>query len=90
MAGAIASAFNDAQLLTVEAGTGTGKSMAYLVPAIKWAVKNYGLNGRVIVSTNTKNLQEVAQETFSSHILNHVLRNTPRIIIVWLYPIELQ
>ncbi len=58
MAASIADAFNDSQFLMVEAGTGTGKSLAYLVPAIKWAVKNYGPQGRVIVSTNTKNLQE--------------------------------
>jgi predicted DnaQ family exonuclease/DinG family helicase len=41
--------------LVVEAGTGVGKSLAYLVPSIHFAA----LNGeRVIVSTNTKNLQE--------------------------------
>lgn len=58
MARAIAGAFNSGNFLVVEAGTGTGKSLAYLVPAIKWAVKNYGPHGRVIISTNTKNLQE--------------------------------
>jgi Rad3-related DNA helicase len=41
--------------LVVEAGTGVGKSLAYLVPAIHFAVAN---GERVIVSTNTKNLQE--------------------------------
>jgi DNA polymerase-3 subunit epsilon/ATP-dependent DNA helicase DinG len=41
--------------LLVEAGTGTGKSMAYLVPSALWAVKN---NRRVVISTNTINLQE--------------------------------
>lgn len=55
MATAIAAAFNDCQILAVEAGTGVGKSLAYLVPAIRYAVKN---NARVIISTNTKNLQE--------------------------------
>jgi DNA polymerase III epsilon subunit family exonuclease len=58
MARAVAQAFNESKFLVVEAGTGTGKSMAYLVPAIKWATKNYGPNGRIIISTNTKNLQE--------------------------------
>ncbi len=38
-----------------EAGTGTGKSLAYLLPAIAFAVKN---NTRVVVSTNTINLQD--------------------------------
>ena len=55
MAGAVSEAFNKNQLLAVEAGTGVGKSMAYLVPAIYHATQN---NTRVIVSTNTKNLQE--------------------------------
>lgn len=54
----VARAFNEHQFLVVEAGTGTGKSMAYLLPAIKWSMKNYGPFGRVIISTNTKNLQE--------------------------------
>ena len=38
-----------------EAGTGTGKSIAYLLPAIRWAVAN---RERTVVSTNTINLQE--------------------------------
>ena len=58
MARAVARAFNEGKFLVVEAGTGTGKSLAYLVPAIHWATQNYGPAGRVIVSTNTKNLQE--------------------------------
>jgi len=58
MARSVAHAFNEQQFLVVEAGTGTGKSLAYLLPAIKWSVKNYGPLGRVIISTNTKNLQE--------------------------------
>ncbi len=41
--------------LLVEAGTGTGKSMAYLIPAALWAVQN---NQRVVISTNTINLQD--------------------------------
>jgi ATP-dependent DNA helicase DinG len=52
---AVARAFNDHQVLTVEAGTGTGKSLAYLLPAITWSLKNHE---RVIVSTHTINLQE--------------------------------
>ena len=41
--------------LLVEAGTGTGKSMAYLVPAALWATQN---ECRVVISTNTINLQD--------------------------------
>lgn len=52
---AVASAFNDSGVLLVEAGTGTGKSLAYLLPAITWAAQN---NERVVISTNTINLQD--------------------------------
>jgi len=55
MAEAVVDAFNEARFLVVEAGTGTGKSMAYLIPSVLWTLRN---GGRVIVSTNTKNLQE--------------------------------
>ncbi len=55
MAREVASALNDSRFLLAEAGTGTGKSFAYLVPAILWA---RGRGERVIVSTNTKNLQD--------------------------------
>lgn len=47
--------FSDGQHLLVEAGTGTGKSFAYLVPAAMWALKT---NTRVVISTNTINLQD--------------------------------
>ncbi len=52
---AVASAFNDSGVLLVEAGTGTGKSLAYLLPAAHWAAQN---NERVVISTNTINLQD--------------------------------
>ncbi|TET47631.1 DEAD/DEAH box helicase [candidate division TA06 bacterium] len=55
MAKACARSFDEDGFLVVEAGTGTGKSLAYLLPAILWSVKN---GERVIVSTNTKNLQD--------------------------------
>ena len=55
MAQAIGEAFEREELLVVEAGTGTGKSLAYLIPAAIWAL---GGGRRVVISTNTKNLQE--------------------------------
>jgi predicted DnaQ family exonuclease/DinG family helicase len=55
MVQAVTRAFNSSEFLAVEAGTGTGKSLAYLIPAVHWAVQN---GERVIISTNTKNLQE--------------------------------
>jgi ATP-dependent DNA helicase DinG len=51
MAEAVESALAEGRHLIVEAGTGTGKTLAYLIPAI--------LSGkRVVISTGTKNLQE--------------------------------
>ena len=55
LAVAVARAYNDGGVAVLEAGTGTGKSVAYLIPAIKWALQN---RERTIVSTNTINLQE--------------------------------
>ncbi len=55
MARAVTNAFNQSQHTMIEAGTGTGKSIAYLVPAIVWATNNHE---RVVISTNTINLQE--------------------------------
>ena len=52
---AVANAFSTSAHLLVEAGTGTGKSFAYLVPAALWAIQN---NARVVISTNTINLQD--------------------------------
>jgi len=55
MAEAVAASLEEGHHLMVEAGTGTGKSLAYLIPAVLWAIKN---ETRVIVSTYTKTLQE--------------------------------
>ncbi|MFN2512038.1 MAG: ATP-dependent DNA helicase [Pyrinomonadaceae bacterium] len=59
MAKAVMRAFEDRHHLIVEAGTGTGKTLAYLVPAVAAAL---GGRGRVIISTGTKNLQEQLME----------------------------
>ena len=55
MAGAVADLYNDGGVGLLEAGTGVGKSLAYLVPALRWAAAN---GDRTVVSTNTINLQE--------------------------------
>jgi DNA polymerase-3 subunit epsilon/ATP-dependent DNA helicase DinG len=52
---AVANALSTGNHLMVEAGTGVGKSFAYLVPAAYFATQN---NTRVVVSTNTINLQD--------------------------------
>ena len=51
----IAKTFNQNKTGVFEAGTGVGKSYAYLIPSILWAVQN---NERVVISTGTINLQQ--------------------------------
>jgi Rad3-related DNA helicase/REP element-mobilizing transposase RayT len=55
MAEAVEQAFTQGHHLLVEAGTGVGKSFAYLLPAIDYAVKH---KKRVVISTHTISLQE--------------------------------
>ncbi|MGH7900788.1 MAG: helicase C-terminal domain-containing protein [Thermodesulfobacteriota bacterium] len=51
----VSSAFNNDLISLIEAGTGTGKTLAYLLPSVFWSLKN---GERVVLSTNTINLQE--------------------------------
>ncbi|NLV43974.1 MAG: DEAD/DEAH box helicase [Candidatus Hydrogenedentes bacterium] len=62
MTESIASAFNENGIALIEAPTGVGKTMAYLLPAVQWALRN---KERIVVSTRTINLQE--------QIINHDL-----------------
>ena len=55
MAQAVTEAINDGERIIIEAGTGVGKSLAYLLPAALYALAN---GKRVVISTNTINLQE--------------------------------
>ncbi len=59
MAEAISRAFEEKKHLIAEAGTGTGKTLAYLIPAIEAVAKK---KKRIIISTGTKNLQEQLME----------------------------
>ena len=59
MANAVLSAVSEKKHLIVEAGTGVGKTLAYLIPSIFWAVLN---KKRLLVSTYTKTLQEQLTE----------------------------
>ena len=52
---AISRAFNEDGMAVIEAPTGVGKTLAYLLPAVFWAVRN---RERVVISTRTINLQE--------------------------------
>jgi ATP-dependent DNA helicase DinG len=55
MAAYAADTYNDGGVSLLEAGTGVGKSFAYLLPAVEWARAN---GERTVISTNTINLQE--------------------------------
>ncbi len=59
MARSVAAALQGKKHLIVEAGTGTGKTLAYLVPAVAAAIQS---KGRILISTGTKNLQEQLME----------------------------
>jgi len=55
MAAQVARVLDSGSVGVFEAGTGTGKSLAFLIPALKWALAG---DRRVVVATNTINLQE--------------------------------
>lgn len=55
MAATVARLYNAGGIGLLEAGTGVGKSLGYLLPALRWAARN---GERTVVSTNTINLQE--------------------------------
>src|SRR5688500_13019638 len=59
MAIAVAKALESGEHLAVEAGTGVGKSLAYLIPSILFAVRN---KKKAVISTHTINLQEQLTE----------------------------
>src|SRR5436305_8964526 len=69
MAVAVARALEATEHLAVEAGTGVGKSLAYLIPSILFAIEN---KKKAIVSTHTINLQEQLIEK-DLPMLQHIL-----------------
>ncbi|MDZ4719386.1 MAG: helicase C-terminal domain-containing protein [Roseiflexaceae bacterium] len=79
---AITEAFNSGDALMVEAGTGTGKGVAYLVPAAMFAAQR---GERVVISTNTINLQDqlffkdipALQEIMAKHEFSKPKRSDP-------------
>ncbi len=74
----VASLFNNGGILAAEAGTGVGKSFAYLVPAMAWAQGN---EERVVISTATINLQD---QLFSKDIplVSSIFRKKPKTVLV--------
>ena len=80
-AGHVASALNDGAVLTIEAGTGTGKTQGYLIPVLEFLRRNP--DARVAVSTYTKNLQEqiVRREIPLTVSLNRAYRKIPTALL---------
>jgi ATP-dependent DNA helicase DinG len=70
--------FNGDELCAAEAGTGVGKSLAYLLPAIAWALKN---KERVVVSTNTINLQQQLMDK-DIPLVKRILGEDPKVVLV--------
>ncbi|MCP4633962.1 MAG: hypothetical protein GY855_13640 [candidate division Zixibacteria bacterium] len=67
MAGDCLDAISDEQYLLVEAGTGTGKSFSYVIPAMLAAMKN----DKIFIATRTKNLQEQLLKKDIPFVLNY-------------------
>ena len=80
-AGHVASSLNDGAVLTIEAGTGTGKTQGYLIPVLEFLRRNSG--ARVAVSTYTKSLQEqiVRREIPLTVSLNRAYRKIPAVLL---------
>jgi ATP-dependent DNA helicase DinG len=80
-AGHVAAALNDRAVLTIEAGTGTGKTQGYLIPVLEFLRRNP--RARVAISTFTKNLQEqiVRREIPLSLSLNRAYRKIPAALL---------
>ncbi|HXX57894.1 MAG TPA: helicase C-terminal domain-containing protein [Thermodesulfovibrionales bacterium] len=78
MAGAVSHALEAAEHLIVEAGTGVGKSLAYLIPLIERVLDGDGTDGsgrrRAVVSTYTKTLQRQLVDTELPFLRDHIFR----------------
>jgi ATP-dependent DNA helicase DinG len=74
----VAATFNNGGVLVAEAGTGVGKSFAYLLPALAWAQGN---EDKVVVSTATINLQD---QLFSKDIplIASMFKKRPKAVLV--------
>ncbi|MCX5642493.1 MAG: exonuclease domain-containing protein [Candidatus Omnitrophica bacterium] len=69
MAKLVCAAFNDSTKLVVEAPTGVGKTLAYLIPALIFATTN---RRHVVISTNTRNLQTQVWEKELPFLKEHL------------------
>jgi len=71
-------ALNESSLCAAEAGTGVGKSFAYLLPALAWAIRN---DERVVVSTATINLQQQLVEK-DIPVVKQLLGTDAKVVLV--------
>jgi ATP-dependent DNA helicase DinG len=71
-------AYNKNRITLIEAGTGTGKSLAYLLPALIWAVK---FKERTVISTNTINLQEQLIHKDIPHLIQALNINLKAVLV---------
>ena len=86
MAAAVAKALHDRSHLIVEAGTGVGKSLAYLLPAVIHALAD---NRKALISTHTINLQEqlfykdipLVQKLVPEHFKAVLLKGAPELFV---------
>jgi ATP-dependent DNA helicase DinG len=70
--------FNENLIIAAEAGTGVGKSFAYLIPALKWAEEN---DERVVISTATINLQQQIMEK-DIPLVKKIIGSTVKAVLV--------
>jgi ATP-dependent DNA helicase DinG len=70
--------FNEGNIVIAEAGTGVGKSLAYLIPAFEWAKKN---KERIVISTATINLQQQLTEK-DIPLVKHVFKYKESVVLV--------
>jgi ATP-dependent DNA helicase DinG len=74
----VSESFNGDEIAALEAGTGVGKSLAYLLPTVSWAVRN---DDRIVVSTNTINLQQQLVEK-DIPLAKRILQADPKVVLV--------
>lgn len=78
MAHLVAEALNEGQHAIIEAGTGTGKSIAYLLPSALWSMAN---GERVVIATNTLNLQSQLIEK-DIPMVNHLVDDGVQAVVM--------
>jgi ATP-dependent DNA helicase DinG len=73
-----AQAFNEGGIAIAEAGTGVGKSLAYLIPALAWVCQN---DERVVISTATINLQEQLMDKDIPLVRRLLKKDVPAVLV---------